>query len=254
MKKNVSKTRKEILVPLLATLAVILVVVAIFQPWWSVRTSPEMQLLSNSTMTVDMNLFKTLNVVRTDGTNTDTLAINIINTTAYQSPVSVKAYPFSYVFRTITTNRTDNASLTSFAFSFNNLTSFQDQTRQIFGMTYQTMLLMLVGLALAIATVLMTTAVTRTDMAIERYTYLVGVLAVILLLIAPLGLAFSVTSFSGSLQIAAPKSVWDGETLLTWGPSVGWFLSIAAALITAVCLLPIRTIYSDRKRGIQSLK
>ena len=247
-------TRREIVVPLLALLAVILVALAIFQPWWSVRTSPELQLLSNSTMTVDANLFKTLNVLRTDGAETDTLAISIINTTAYQSPVSVKAFPFSYVFRTVKTNRTDNASLTSFAFSFNNMTSFEDQTKQIAGLSFQTMLLTLVGLALAIVTLLMIVVVTRTNIAIERYTYLVGVLATIFLLIAPLGLTFNVTSFSGSLAIAAPKSVWDGETLVTWGPSIGWFLSIAAALIIAACLLPIRTIYSDRRRGIQSFK
>jgi hypothetical protein len=48
--------------------------------------------------------------------------------------------------------------------------------------------------------------------------------------------------------------VWNGETLATWGPSTGWFLTLAAALITIVCLLPVRTMYSDRRRGIQSLK
>jgi len=246
--------RSDVIVPILAIFAVILASVAIIQPWWSVRTSPELQLMSNSTTTIDANLFKTLNVERTDGNETDTLSIAITNTTEYQDPASVPIYPFSYMFRTVTASRTDGSLTNEFKFSIGNLTSFAQQTKQIAETTNQTLPLALAGLVLTIVTMLLILVITRTKMKLERYTYMVGVLAAAILLIAPLQLAFGVTSFSGSFAIADRTSAWNGEVLAAWGPSIGWYLTIAAALVIAVCLLPVRTMYSDRRRGIQSLK
>lgn len=242
------------IVPLMAIFAIILASVAIIQPWWSVRTSPELQLMGGSTTTIDANLFKTLNVVRTDGNETDTLSIAITNTAEYQSPALVPIYPFSYMFRTVTANRIDGNQTSTFTFSIANLTSFEQQTKQIADTTNWTLPLALAGLILAIVTMLLILVVTTTKMKLERYTYLVGVLAAAILLIAPLQLALTVTNFSGSLAIADRTSVWNGVVLATWGPSIGWYLTIAAALIIAVCLLPVRTMYSDRRRGIQSFK
>lgn len=246
---------KDMLVPLLEILAVILVAVAITQPWWSVRTTPELQLLSpsGSSITVDENLFKTLNVVRTNPNGTDALAITIVNATEYRNPVLVNAYPFSYMFQDITAERIDGTE-TSFTFNLGNMTSFETQTKQIIRMTDQTLLLLLAGLVLATVTTLLTIAVTRMNMAVEIWAILAGALAAIILLIGPLMLYSNVNSFSGSLQVTIRNSVWRGDPIVTWGPSIGWYLPIAAALLILVCLYPINMIRADRKRGIQSLK
>jgi hypothetical protein len=256
MEKTMSIIRSDLVIPLLALLGVILVAVAIMQPWWSFRTSPELQLLSNSnsTMTIDANLFKTLNVARTDGTQTDTLAISIVDTSAYRSPASVPVYPFSFVFRNVTASRTDGNYTSAFTFSLSNTTDFEQQTRQISETSSMALPLIVAGLMLSIVTLLLISVVTRTKMALERYAYLVGVLSTIVLLIAPLQLTFYTTSFSGSFAIKDKYSIWKGDILATWGPSIGWYLTIAAALIMVVCLLSLRTMCSDRRRGIQSLK
>jgi hypothetical protein len=246
MRKTMSIMRSDLIVPLLAILAVLLAAIAIIQPWWSVRTSPELQLMTNSTMNIDAGLFQTLTATRTDANagTTNTTAFAITNNTAYQDPI----------FRTITASRTDGNITTTFTFNINNVTSYQQQTQQIHDTTKQTLPLMAAGLVLTIVTMLLTILITRTDMALERYTYVAGVLAVIILLIAPLELAYNVTSFTGSLAITAKTSVWNGEAIAMWGPSIGWYLAIAAALITSVCLLPVRTMYTDRKRRTQSYK
>jgi len=244
MGKSMSITKNEIVIPLLAALAVLLAAAAIFQPWWSARTSPELQMMTNSTMTIDAGLFQTLNAARTDANETNTLAFAITNTTAYQSPI----------FQTITANRTDGNLTSTFTFNIGNLTSYQQQTKQIADTTNLTLPLTVVGLVLVIVTMLLILVVTRTKMALERYTYAVGVLAAIVLLIAPLQLALNVTDFWGSLNVPDSSPVWKDEVLATWGPSIGWYLTLAAALLIIVCLLPIRTMYSDRKRLTQSLK
>jgi hypothetical protein len=244
MRRTMSIKISDLVVPMLAILAVLLVALAIFQPWWSVRTSPELQAMSNSSLSIDAGLFQTLNVARTDVNSTNTTAFTISNTTAYQGPI----------FQMITASRTDGNLTTAFTFSINNMTSYQQQTQQIADTTNQTLPLMAAGLVLTIVSMLLLLVVTRTKMALERYTYFVGILTTIILLIAPLELAFNVTSFSGSLAITDKTSPWKGEAVVTWGPSIGWYLALAAALIIIVCLLPVRTMYSDRKRGTQSLK
>jgi hypothetical protein len=245
MRKNMSIMRSEIVVPLLAIFAVLLVAIAIFQPWWSMNTSPELQMMTNSTMSINADLFRTLNVARTDGMNatTSTSAFGITNTTAYQDPI----------FLAVTANRKDGNLTTTFTFSIGNVTIYQ-QTEQIADATNLTLAMVVTGLVLAIVMMLLTLMITIRKMPLERYTYLVGVLAAIILLVAPLQMALNVTGFSGSLALDSKTSVWNGETLATWGPSTGWFLTLAAALITIVCLFPVRIMYSDRRRGIQSLK
>jgi hypothetical protein len=244
MGKNMSLMKNEIVVLLLAVLAILLVAVAIFQPWWSARTSPELQIMSNFTLTIDASLFQTLSAVKTDANTTSTLTFAITNDTAYQDPI----------FQTITANRTDGNLTSLFTFSISNMTSYQHQTEQIAVLTNTTLPLTVAGLVLAIITMLLILVVTRTKMALERYTYVVGVLAAIVLLITPLHLALNVASFWGSLNIPDSNPVWKNEVLAVWGPSIGWFLTLAAALLIIVCLLPVRMRYSDRKRGIQSLK
>jgi len=237
--------RSEIVVPLLAIFAVLLVAIAIFQPWWSMNTSPELQMMTNSTMSINADLFRTLNVARTDGTNatTSTSAFGITNTTAYQDPI----------FLAVTANRKDGNLTTTFTFSIGNVTISQ-QTKQIADATNLTLAMVVTGLVLAIVMMLLTLMITIRKMPLERYTYLIGILAAIILLVAPLQMSFNVTGFSGSLALNSKTSVWNGEPLATWGPSTGWFLTLAAAFIAIVCLLPVRTMYSDRRRGIQSLK
>jgi len=237
--------RSEIVVPLLAIFAVLLVAIAIFQPWWSMNTSPELQMMTNSTMNINADLFRTLNVARTDGTNatTSTSAFDITNTTAYQDPI----------FLAVTANRKDGNLTTMFTFSIGNVTISQ-QTKQIADATNLTLAMVVTGLVLTIVMMLLILMITIRKMPLERYTYLIGILAAIILLIAPLQMSFNVTGFSGSYALKSKTSVWNGETLATWGPSTGWFLTLAAALITIVCLFPVRIMYSDRRRGIQSLK
>jgi hypothetical protein len=244
MRKTMSIIRSDLVVPLLAILAVLLAAIAIIQPWWSVRTSPELQLMTNSTLNIDAGLFQTLTATSTDtgaGT-TNTTMFAITNKTAYQDPI----------FRTIMVDRIDGNITTTFTFNVSNMTSYQQQTQQIHDTTKQTLPLMVIGLVLTIVTMLLTVLITRTGMALEKYTYLAGVLAVMILLIAPLELAYSVASFSGSLAITDRASVWNRETVAMWGPSTGWYLAIAAALIIIVYLLPVRVMYSDRKLRTQT--
>jgi hypothetical protein len=244
MRRTISIKKSDLIVPTLAILAVLLVALAIFQPWWSVRTSPELQAMSNSSLSIDVGLFQKLNVARTDLDSTNATAFKISNTTAYQDPI----------FQTITASRTDGNQTTAFTFSISNITSYKQQTQQIADTTKQTLPLMAAGLVLTIGSMLLLLVITRTKMALERYTYLVGILATIILLIAPLELAFNVTKFSGSFVITDHASAWNGEAVVTWGPSIGWYLALAAALIIIVCLLPVRMTYSDRKRLTQSFK
>lgn len=245
MEKTKSIIRADIVVPLLAVLAVLLAAGAILQPWWSMRTSPELQMMTNSTMSIDAGLFKRLNAARTDPNGTTSmLSFAITNDTAYQSPI----------FETITVNRTDEGLRSSFTFNISDLRDYQQQTKDLANTTGLTLILAGTGLVLAIVTMLLIIVVTRTKMTLERYTYAVGVLAVIFLLIAPLQLATGVTNFWGSLSIPASSQIWGGEALATWGPALGWYFMFAAALLVIVCLLPIRSMYSERMRGIQSLK
>lgn len=242
MRKTISSIRKEIIVPSLAILAVLLAALAVFQPWWSVRTSPELQMATSSTITIDADLFKILNVMRTDSNVTTTTTFAMTNSTAYQDPI----------FGTITGNRTDGNVTSTFTFSIG--TGFQQQAEQMADATNLTLPLVVAGLVLTMATMILILLVTRTKMALERYTYAVGVLAAIVLLIAPLQLASSVSGFWGSPTMTSADSVWQGQTVAIWGAAVGWYLALGAALMVIVCLLPMRIMYSDRKRGIQSLK
>jgi hypothetical protein len=242
MGKSMSIAKNEIIVPLLAVLAVLLAAAGIFQPWWSVRTSPELQMMTNSTMTIDAGLLQTLNVARTDANETSTLAFAITNATAYQDPI----------FQPITADREDGNLTSTFTFNIGNLADYQGQTKQIADITNLTLPLVEAGLALAIVTMFLIVVATRTKMALERYTYGLGVLAAILLLVTPLQFASGVGNFSGSLSIPNSSLVWKGETLAMWGPSMGWYLTLAASLVIIVCLLPIRTVYSDRKLRAKS--
>jgi heme/copper-type cytochrome/quinol oxidase subunit 4 len=242
MQKTKSSIRNEIIVPSLAILAVLLALLGVFQPWWAVRTSPELQMVANSTMTVDADLFKVLNVVRTDANVTTTATFAMTNSTAYQDPI----------FRTITGNRTDAGVTSTFTFGLG--TGFQQQAKQMANAMNLTLPLALVGLVLAVATTILIFLVIRKKMALERYTYAVGVLAAIVLLIAPLQLATGVNGFWASTSITSYNSVWQGQTVSISGAAVGWYLMLGAALMIIVCLLPVRIIYSDKKRGIQSLK
>jgi hypothetical protein len=246
MRKNMSIMRSDLVVPLLAILVVLLAAIAIFEPWWSMNTSPELQLMTNSTMSINAGLLRTLNVARTDamGANTSTLTFAITNTTAYQDPI----------FQAITANRTDGNLTTTFTFSIGNVTISQ-QAKQIADDTNLTLAMVVTGLILAVVMMLLIIMITIRKMPLERYTYWIGILAAIILLVAPLQMSFNVGGFSGALALTGRAfSVWNGETLATWGPSTGWFLTLAAALMAIVCLLPVRRMYSDRRRGIQSLK
>jgi hypothetical protein len=245
MRRNMNILRSENLVPLLCLFAILLVAIAIFQPWWSLNTSPELQALSNSTMSINAGLFRTLNVATTnvtDGTANST-SFALTNATAYNNPI----------FQTFTANRTDGNLTTTFIFTIGNLTVPQ-QAKQIANATNLTLAMVVTGLALAIVMMLLTIMVTVRKMPLERYTYLVGILAAVFLLLAPLQMYVNTTGLSGSLVLNMRHSIWDGETLAAWGPSTGFFLTLAAALVTIVCLLPIRTIYADRRRGIVRAK
>jgi hypothetical protein len=247
LQKKTSIIRSDIVVPLLAIFAVLLVAIAFSQPWWSMNTSPEWQMMASSTTSVNVGLYGTVNVVRTDvnesNSTTSTLTFGATNTSAYEDPI----------FNMITVSRQDGSLTTTFTFGVGNLTISQ-VAKGIAGQANLTLTLAVTGLVLAIATMLLTLMITIRKMPLEKYTYVIGVLATIMLLVAPILLSLSVAGFSGSSTLAYRGSVWNGETLATWGPSTGWFLAVAAALITMVCLLPIRTMYSDRRRGIQSLK
>jgi hypothetical protein len=247
LQKKKSVIRSDIVFPLLAIFAVLLAGIAFSQPWWSMNTSPEWQMMSSSTMTVNVGLYRTVSVVRTDpngtASATSTFTFDATNTSAYKDPI----------FNMITVSRQDGNKTTAFTFGVSNMTIAQ-VAKGIADQANLTLALAATGMVLAIATALLILMITIRGMALEKYTYLAGVLATIMLLVAPLLLSMNVAGFSGSWTLAYRGSVWNGETLATWGPSTGWFLAAVAALITMVCLLPVRTMYSDRKRGIQSLK
>jgi hypothetical protein len=248
MRKNMSIMRSEIVVPLLAIFAILLAAIAIFQPWWSMNTSPELQMIANYTMSLNAGLFRTLHVATTnitDGT-TSALAFGLTNTTAYQDPI----------FQTITASRTDGNLTTTVTFNIVNVAASQ-VPKQIANATNLTLAMLATGLVLTIVMMLLILMITVRKMPLERYAYLIGIVATIILLVAPLQMSLNITGFSGSSVLNDKTSVWNGETLAAWGPSTGWFLALAAALMTIVCLLPIRMIYADRRRGIvrlQSLK
>ena len=245
MRINLGSIKKQPVALLLALLAVLLVVIAIFQPWWSMNTSPELQMLTNSTMNINAGLFRTLNVGTTNITagTTNATSFGITNTTAYQG----------LIFQPFNANRTDanatNTFMTTFTFSVANLTIAQ-QAKQIADDTNLTLAMVITGLVLTVVMTLLIYLTTVQKMPLERYAYLVGVLAAVLLLLAPLQMTNNVSNFAGSLALSMRGSVWDGETLATWGPSTGWFLTLAAALLDIVCLLPIRRIYAERRRGL----
>jgi hypothetical protein len=243
MRKKIAIVRSNIVVPLLTIFAILLVIIAIFQPWWSMNTSPELQLMTETTIAANVGLFRTLNVARTDSNATNTLTFEATNTTAYQDPI----------FQMVTARRTDSNMTTTFTFGIRNMTISQ-VAENIADQTNLTLALVTTGLGLSIAMMILILAITMRNMPFERYTYAIGVLATIILLVAPVLFALNVPDFSGSTTLTYAGSPWNGETLATWGPSTGWYLSIAAALIILVCLMPIRTMYSDRRRLMQSLK
>jgi hypothetical protein len=242
MTKSIATIRSEGIVFLLALFAVLLVLIAIFQPWWSLNTSPELQMFTNSTMNINAGLFRTLSVATTNATDgtTNATSFSITNTTAYNDPI----------FQTFNANRTDGSVTTTFTFSAGNLTIAQ-LAKQIANDTNLTLIMLVTGLVLAIVMTLLTVMVTMRNMPLERLAYLVGVLAAVFLLLAPLQMYNNVAGFSGSFALNMKHSIWNGETLATWGPSTGWFLTLAAGLVDIVCLLPIRRAYSERRRGLK---
>jgi ABC-type dipeptide/oligopeptide/nickel transport system permease component len=243
MRRKIAIIKSTTVVPLLVILAVLLVLIAIFQPWWSMNTSPELQMMTNTMITANVGLFRTVNVARTDTNATNTLTFDITNTTAYQDPI----------FQAVTAKRTDGNFTTTFTFGISNTTT-SEVAKDVADQTNQTFILVITGLVLAIAMMILILMITMRNMPLEKYTYAIGVLATVVLLIAPVLLALNVPYFFGSTTLTYISSTWNGRTLATWGPSTGWYLSIAAALIIIVCLLPVRTMYSDRRRGMQSLK
>jgi len=241
MRKNMENLTRKPIPLLVALLAVLLVGIAIFEPWWSTNTSPELQMLSNSTLSINAGLFRTLNVATTNATDgtANAASFGITNTTAYLDPI----------FQPFNADRLDGNLTTTFTFSVANLTVAQ-QANQIANDTNLTLALVTTGLVLAIMMAFLTIIVNTRKMPVERYAYLIGVLAVAILLLAPLQMYNNVAGFAGSLTLGIKESPWYGQTLATWGPSTGWFLALAAALVEIVCLLPIRKAYAERRRGI----
>jgi hypothetical protein len=289
-KRNFAKT--EMLVPIIVALAVLLVITGIIQPWFSVRTSPELQLITNSTISIDVNLFQTVTATRTDGNVTNTLTFTLSNDTAYNSNV----------FETITGTRTDASTITSsevnvtdnlnttVAFTVTDIGAYRGQITQedenrtiianstgVFTTTTNrpfndnatinlnqrteltstlgiTTILTAAGLAISILALALFLIMEKTSMERERYAYLLGMAGALLLFMAPLFMALNVTSFWGSTNVSG--FLWVGTAIATWGPSTGWYLTFAASLILFACSLIIRASYLDKKRvlAMQSLK
>jgi hypothetical protein len=227
--------KKQMLLLGLMVLGVLFIIAAIFSSWWSIRTSAEAETITNSAMTVDFNLFQSI-------------------TTTYNS------------------NMTNANSTTTTTFTIANITAGQTGGNQISSAFSVTLSLTTVGLTLSIVTLVLTAIQRKTT---QKYAYIIGVVAAIISLIAPLYLAFNfdmskastisplpipptlvsltpseITSFWGSKPI--PKSAaypaWaQGQRFWIWGPSTGWYLTYAAAFLIGACSLITRTMSIRRK-------
>jgi hypothetical protein len=236
MTKKLSFERKQLILLGLMVLGALFIIAAIFSPWWSLRTSTEAETITNSAMTVDFNLFQSLTA-------------------------------------TCNSNMTDANSTTTITSPIANITAGQTQGDQITSVYSVTLSLTAVGLTLSIVTLLLTIIPRKTT---QKYTYIVGVVAAIVLLIAPLYLATTldmskastispipvlpewisltpseITTFWGSKQIptSAAYPTWaQGQRYWIWGPSTGWYLTYAASFLIGACSLIMRTMYLHGKR------
>jgi hypothetical protein len=289
-KRNLSKT--EAVVSALVALAVLLAITGVFQPWFTVRTSPEFQLITNSSMSIEVNLFQTVTVTRTDGNVTDTLAFALSNDTAYgsgmfktmtgmrtdiskttSSDVNVTDAVNTTVVFTITdigvqqgqitqkdenkttfANSTGIFTKTTTQVSKANVTTNINQKAQLALTLDIAMILSGAGLATSLLAMALFLIV-KTAMTRERYMYSLGMVGALLLFLAPLFMAVSVTGFWGSTDFVS-GIVWGGVSLAVWGASTGWYLTFAASLILFACSTIIRAAYLDKKRAlaIQTLK
>jgi len=288
-------TNSKMLVPALTVLGILLVIAGVFQPWFSVRTSPEFRLITNSTMSMDIDLFQTVIVTRTDGNVTNALTFTLSNDTAYASDIfqamtgtrtdtnaarrSADVNVTETVDTTITFNVTDIGAyrgqvsqtdqnetrvvnstgtfttITTKVFN-GNVTASMKQKSEITTILGTTTALTVAGLVFSILAPALVLISGKTKRILERYAYVFGILGALLLLVGPMLTAANVTNFWGSLQLSPGAFLWKNEAIMTWGPSIGWYLTLAAALMLLPCSLFIRTAYLDKKRVLatQSLK
>jgi hypothetical protein len=285
--------KAETLVPALIALGVLLVITGVFQPWFSVRTSPELQLMTNSTMSMDVSLFQTVTVTRTDGNLTNGVTFALGNDTAYSSDIfqtmsgtrtdvnATKRSPDVNVTDTVDTTvelnvthigayqgkitQTDTkvteaanptGTFTTDTHFNSEVEASMDQRSEMTSTFVIAASLTVAGLALSVLALGLALISGKTRMVAERFSYVLGVLGALLLLMAPLLMALGVTNFWGSLSIASGAFLWEKEAIVTWGPSIGWYLTFAASLTLFACSLLIRTAYLDKKRilAVQSLK
>jgi hypothetical protein len=235
MRKKISIQEGKLIILGLMMLGILFIIGAVFSSWWTIKTSNEAYVITNSTIIADFNLFNAITVTQTDKNSTITMMFTIANITNNQATV-------------------------------NRVTS-------TFGVT---LILIVAGLALSIVAMGLTIVSVRKS-AFEKYQNIIGLLAALLLIIAPLYLAANlnlsdsvisnispmptpslwvnltsseITNFWGSKQI--PKSglypFWaQGQRFWIWGPSMGWYLAYSGSLLLVIDFLTLRTKRLDKK-------
>jgi hypothetical protein len=239
---------------------------------------------------MDVNLFQTVTVSRTDQNVTKGLTFGLNNATAFTSDV----------FQTMTGTRTDTSTPdpnttetvnTTITFKVTGVGSYQvtevqtgesgqtlanskgvssetpinfngNSTDQMNQATQMAQILptavafTATGLALSILALALVLMEGRTERLIGGYAYTFGILGALLLFLAPLITAGNVGSFWGSLQLPPLSYIWNNQAMMVWGAAIGWYVTFTASLLIFACSLMVRSEYLEKKRilATRSLK
>jgi hypothetical protein len=221
MKRTLLKEEKLVLSIII--LSILFVAVAIFSPWWTIKTSPEAERITNSSMTVDFNLFGT------------------ITATIKNSNSSTLTYPIGNI-----TEEGDYAKQLTSTFS-NTL------TLAVIGLALSVATILLCILAtkikIQLGKFIYLTGIVGALVLFASPMYLMANMDLSKAsMISPIQVPSTfisvkpseIKTFWGSKQIPASIQypAWaQNQRFWIWGPSTGWYLTYAASFLLGLCSL-----------------
>jgi len=224
MKKTLVTGEKLILSIML--LSILFAAVAIFSPWWTIRTSTEAETITNSSMTVDFNLFGTITATSKDSNSSALITCPIVNITAEGD----YAKQLSSTFSTALT-----LTVVGLTLSVATILLWILTTKTKIRLGKYVYLIGIAGAVILFASPMYLMA----NMDLSKAST-----------ISPIQVPSTfvnvdpseIKTFWGSKQIPASTQypAWaQNQRFWIWGPSTGWYLAYAASLIMGLCSLVI---------------